>query len=154
MSCPKCGTPSDRAEARGACPTCGLRVDRWDTFNDRPTPDPVLDPAFSQLDWTSPASHEALVSLAQTAGLLDGAAARYRHALKGTPPGGEEGRAQGASALARISTLVVHAGSRPAPLSHGALRAVRAISFVVALVLSVLVGIVLWRTFGRGFSGR
>jgi hypothetical protein len=148
-ACPKCETPRERAESRGACPTCGLRTDLWATFDDHPPPDPVLDPPFSQLVWSEPQSHDAFISLAQTAGLLDGAAARYRRAIKDGAADEEQAR----RALGQIAILAVHAGQISAPLSAGGLKILRVLSTIVAFVLFALVGVVLWRTFGKGFRG-
>ncbi len=146
--CPKCGEPRPAGE-RAACRRCGLRLDRWDAFDDAPRPDPVLDRAFDALAprWQEPAAHEAFLSLAQAHGTLDGAAARYRRALRKDPAD-----AAGRAALDKVVLLAAH---QQAVAPRDSLRAFRiayyvAVALAAAFVVAVAAVVARYASLRRG----
>jgi hypothetical protein len=142
-ACPKC--ESTRV-SRGACAACGLRADLWAGFDGRPEPDPLLDPAFAALrpGWADEAAHERFASIAQRAELLDGAAARYRQLLRESP-----GDVQATVALGKIALLALHQPQVAVRFTDGTLRTLRVLSTLVASLVALTVGYIVFQVLRR-----
>ncbi|MEO6951809.1 MAG: hypothetical protein ABI321_08340 [Polyangia bacterium] len=142
-ACPKCG--STRVSG-GACAACGLRVDLWARFDGRPTPDPLLDPAFAELraSWTDPAAHERFASVARRAELLDAAAARYRQVLRETPDDSDAH-----AALGKLALLASTQQQVAVRFSDTTLKTLRVLSTIVAATVALTVGYILFAMLRR-----
>lgn len=148
-ACPKCGAARERALPHGSCPSCGLLLERWPSFDGRPAPHPLLDPAFEALGarWGEMAAHDAFLTLARGEGELEAAAQRYHQRLRAAPDD-----AQARRALEQILLFAVH---QQDAIPHGSvdgLRRLRLAATLAAFLLLACAGTVLWRLVVRTFS--
>lgn len=127
---------------KGACPSCGLALTRWRTFEGTaPPPDPLLDEAFValQMKWADPAVHDSFLTLAQQAGALDGAAARYRHYLRTT-----RGDPDAQRALEKLAALAAHQQANAPKEGLAGAGTVYYIALAITVILLAVIGIIVW----------
>ncbi len=135
--CPKCGTPRG---AEPACPRCGLAADKVAEYAaNRDAAIPELVRAGWQRvvdDWSSPASHDALLTLVTRDGCFAWAAARYREVSRARPDDPIASREL--ARLARAAEVALRATATAQPeRESSAYAASTVILFILVAVIAI-----------------